>query len=100
MACDECRELNTHTFRTSDDLVHALRGASEEMERGVLSREPTEERRSIEQEAVDSMLEGGALPKAILYRFRCEICADRFTLVGDTTTGEGSWTREQGGSSP
>ena len=25
MACDECRELNSHTFRTADDLVHALR---------------------------------------------------------------------------
>ena len=97
MACDECRELNSHTFRTADDLVHALRLAGEEMERGVLSREATEERRSVEQEAVDSALEGGALPKAILYRFRCQICGDRFTLAGDTTSGEGSWTREENG---
>ena len=38
MSCEECRELTTHTFRSPEDLVHAVRLATEEMERGVLSR--------------------------------------------------------------
>ena len=95
-ACTECRELSTHAFRSPDDLIHALRVAAEEANRGVL--EPVEERRAqgvAESEALYSALEAGAMPGAVRYRFRCLVCGDRFTLEADMREGTGSWTREE-----
>jgi SAM-dependent methyltransferase len=94
MPCEECRDLTTHLFRCVDDLVNAVRLASEEVERGVLSREAARGRSAAEQEAVDSSLASGALPNRVHYRFRCEVCGDRFTLSADASSGEGGWTRE------
>ncbi len=94
MPCEECRELSTHTFRSADDLVHAVRLAAEETDRGVLSRIPGEPRSQMAQEAIDSSLASGALPSTVRYRFRCEVCGDTFMLYADTRTGEGGWTRE------
>jgi hypothetical protein len=94
MPCDECRELTTHAFRSQEDLVHAIRLAAEEVERGVLSREATKPMAPAEQEAMDSSLASGALPRNVLYRFRCEVCGDRFTLSADTASSQGGWTRE------
>ena len=80
MSCDECRDLSTHTFRSADDLIHALRLAAEEVNRGVLAR-----------------IEGGVSSRtaSVRYRFRCELCGDRFALTGDTSDGSGGWTREE-----
>jgi hypothetical protein len=97
MSCDECRELSTHAFRSTEDLVHALRLATEEMDRGVLCRLTTHSVSAPEQEALDSSLESGALPNSVLYRFRCAVCGDRFTLSADIGSGEGGWTREEAG---
>ena len=94
MSCEECRELSTHRFRSTDDLVHAVRLATEETDRGVLSRVSAERLPASAQEALDSSLGSGALPNSIRYRFRCEVCGDQFTLHADTTTGQGGWTRE------
>ncbi len=94
MPCEECRELTTHLFRNVDDLVHAVRLASEEVERGVLSRVAARATSSAAQEAIDSSLASGALPNRIQYRFRCEVCGDRFTLGANAESGEGGWTRE------
>ncbi len=94
MPCEECRELTTHLFRSVDDLVNAVRLASEEVERGVLSRLATRAISSAAQEAIDSSLASGALPTRILYRFRCEVCGDRFSLSANAENGEGGWTRE------
>ena len=96
MGCEECRELTTHTFRSPEDLVHAVRLATEEMERGVLSRVDSEALGPAAREALDSSLDSGALPGSLRYRFRCEICGDRFTLHADTSTGAGGWTRFAG----
>lgn len=96
MACEECRELATHAFRSAEDLVHAVRVAAEELDRGVLVREPAAPLGPAEQEAMDSSLASGALPNRLLYRFRCGLCGDRFTLSGDTTSGAGEWRREGG----
>ena len=95
MPCIECSELSTHAFRSPDDLIHALRLAAEEANRGVLA--PIEERASpgaAEQEAIYSALESGAMPGAVKYRFRCTTCGDRFTVAADMREGTGSWTRE------
>jgi hypothetical protein len=95
MACDECRDLGSHEFRSPDDLIHALRGAAEEANRGVLA--PIEEKPSpgaAEEEALYSALESGAMPRSLRYRFRCTTCGDRFTLSGDAVSGSGSWVRE------
>ena len=94
MSCAECGELSTHDFRSPDDLIHALRLAAEEANRGVL--EPIEERtpRAAEQEAIYSALDSGAMPGAVRYRFLCTTCGDRFTLAADMRDGTGSWTRE------
>src|SRR5258707_13991742 len=43
MSCEECRELSTHAFRSANDLIHALRLATEEVDRGVLRRVATGE---------------------------------------------------------
>lgn len=94
MSCDECRELTTHEFRSPDDLIHALRLAAQEMDRGVLSRVGAVAPGRAEQEALESSLSSGALPSTVRYRFRCEVCGDQFTLVGDTKAGGGGWTRE------
>jgi len=95
MPCTECSELSTHTFRSPDDLIHALGLAAEEANRGVLS--PIEEKASpgaAEAEAIYSALEAGALPRRIRYRFRCTSCGDCFSLTAEMTLGTGCWTRE------
>jgi hypothetical protein len=94
VACDECRALAAHAFRTVDDLVHAVRLAAEETDRGVLVRIETDPLSRAEREALDSSLASGALPGAIRYRFRCSVCGDTFSLTADTRTGEGAWARE------
>ena len=96
MACEECRELSTHAFRSPDDLIHALRVAAEEMNRGVLARIGEEfAPGTAEREALDSALASGASPDTVRYRFRCALCGDRFTLAADMRTGAGAWTREE-----
>jgi hypothetical protein len=92
-ACEECRDLQTHRFATGADLVHAVQTAASEMERGVLVREAMESRTAAEEDAVYSAMDAGATPTTILYRFRCSVCGDRFTLTGNTETGEGEWIR-------
>jgi hypothetical protein len=95
MPCDECRELSTHDFRTPDDLIHAVRLATEEMNRGVLCEVKAAIRGPAEEEAMASVISSGALPGTVHYRFRCQVCGDGFTLLADTDHGRGSWTREQ-----
>ena len=94
MSCEECRDLSSHAFRTPDDLINALRVAAEEMNRGVLARDDGVVLRDSEQEALESSLASGALPRAVTYRFRCNLCGDRFTLEADMETGAGGWARE------
>jgi len=94
MSCEECRELTSHAFRSAEDLIHAVRLAAEEVDRGVLCRVTAHRLASNEQEALDSSLASGALPNSVCYRFRCVVCGDRFALLGDTGSGLGSWTRE------
>ena len=94
MPCDECRELTTHAFRSIDDLVHAVRLAAEETDRGVLGRIAAEPLSQAAQEALDSSLASGALPGTIRYRFRCNVCGDTFTLHADARTGEDGWARD------
>jgi hypothetical protein len=94
--CEECRALSSHEFRTADDLINALRVAAEEMNRGVLARlDGVAAAGTAEREALDSALESGAVPDKVRYRFRCEVCGDRFSLAADMRTGEGRWTREE-----
>ena len=94
MSCDECRDLSTHTFRSADDLIHALRLGAEEVNRGVLSRVEAGVSSRSSDDALRSTLASGALPDLVRYRFRCNLCGDRFTLTGDTSDGSGGWTRE------
>ena len=97
MACDECRELSTHLFRSSDDLVYALRHASAEVERGVLTPLNTKEAKDLGDsgdEAMRSIREAHVLPDLVRYRFQCVVCGDRFELAADPSDGTGSWTRE------
>lgn len=94
MACDECRELNTHTFRSPADLLHALQVAAAEVDRGALRRLNIEDRDIPEQQAFDSFLAASALPETIKYQFQCAVCGDRFALFADTHDGGGGWTRE------
>lgn len=96
MPCEECRELTSHAFRSAEDLIHAVRLAAEEVDRGVLCRVMADRLAPHEQEALDSSLASGALPDSVCYRFRCVVCGDRFVLLGDTGSGLGSWTRENG----
>src|SRR5215217_1565892 len=96
MPCLECRDLSTHTFRSADDLIHALRLAAEEMNRGVLSRVEKEALSETTHDALQSALASGAMPEIVQYRFRCELCGDHFSLTGDTSGGHGGWTRERG----
>ena len=94
MPCEECRELSTHAFRSPEDLIHAVRLAAEEVDRGVLTRLRERSPGLAAQEALESSLASGALPGALRYRFRCEVCGEMFTLAADTTEGSGSWTRD------
>jgi hypothetical protein len=91
--CDECRDLASHAFRSPDDLINALRVAAEEMNRGVLARDDGVVLRESEQQALESSIASGAMPRRVAYRFRCNLCGDRFVLEGDMGTGEGAWTR-------
>ena len=91
--CEECRSLGTHRFRTADDLLHAFQTAAAEVDRGVLRRIDARTLEPAEQAAMDSVLEAGALPGALRYRFECALCGDRFELEGDPATGAGGWTR-------
>ena len=95
MTCEECRELHTHEFRSSDDLLHALQVAAMEVDRGVLARIGREALTVSEQEALDSALVSEALPGSVRYRFQCNVCGDRFELYADTWQGRGGWTREE-----
>ena len=95
MACEECASLATHAFRSPDDLIDALRVAAEEANRGVLEPVSTKAEPGVaEQEAVYSALEAGALPGAVLYRFRCRLCGDAFKLEADMREATGAWTRD------
>lgn len=100
MSCEECRELTSHSFRSAEDLIHAVRLASEEVDRGVLCRVTAHRFAPNEQEALESSLASGALPSSVRYQFRCVVCGDRFALSGDTSSGLGSWTRETGNDAP
>ncbi|HUP29390.1 MAG TPA: hypothetical protein VM122_04395 [Usitatibacter sp.] len=95
--CEECRELTSHSFRKPDDLVHAVRLAAEEVDRGVLARIEERQLTPAEQQALDSSIDSGAMPLALRIRFRCQVCGDQFTLQADTQTGTGAWTREEAG---
>ncbi len=94
MACDECRDLVAHAFRTPDDLIAAVRGAALEMDRGVLERVGGPQRSDSEDESLASMFASGALPATLDLRFRCTVCADAFTLHANTRDGSGGWGRE------
>jgi hypothetical protein len=94
MACEECRELTTHAFRSVDDLIHAVRLATEEVDRGVLAHVRPRQLEGAAQEALDSSLESGALPSSVTLKFQCNQCGDLFTLAGETASGAGGWTRE------
>ena len=93
MACDECRDLKTHAFRSAEHLVHAVQTAAYETERGVLRRVQPKEYTVREREAIDSAVHAGEVPGQIEYSFECTVCGDSFRLTGDTSTGEGSWVR-------
>ena len=93
MACDECRDLTTHAFRSQDDMVHAFQVAALEMDRGVLERVNPENREVREHEALRSAISAGAFPDSVVYRFKCSVCGDRFELDADMENGRGSWTR-------
>jgi hypothetical protein len=95
VACEECAALQTHEFRSFDDMVHAVQTAAGETERGVLRRLGTAgELRAHEQAAIDSAYSTGNVPGTIRYRFECTVCGDRFELVADTARGSGGWRRE------
>ena len=95
MTCEECRALQTHEFRSPDDLLHALQVAAAEVDRGVLARIQREALTVPEQEALESAFVSEALPDTVRYRFQCNVCGDRFELYADTYHGRGGWTREE-----
>lgn len=95
MSCEECRELQTHAFRSPDDLLHALRVAAAEADRGVLAPVRVEELRASEQEAMQSAFAASCVPQTLRYRFRCTVCGDLFELWADTSDGSGAWTRQE-----
>lgn len=95
MACDECSELNTHRFRSQEDLINALQVAAAEMDRGVLRQLQERGARPAEEEALQSAFAAGALPGLVTYRFLCALCGDRFRLTADTADGSGAWTRNE-----
>jgi len=93
VACDECRELHTHSFRSRSDLIHALQVAAAEVDRGALEQVRVVDHTIPEQEALRSAISAGALPDIVLYRFKCTVCGDGFELFADTHHGTGGWTR-------
>ncbi|HEY4999692.1 MAG TPA: hypothetical protein VII36_11135 [Usitatibacter sp.] len=95
MSCEECRELQTHEFRSPADLLHAVQVAAVEVDRGVLARLRVEKLTLPEHEALESIFETHALPATVRYRFECTVCGDRFELFADTAEGTGGWTREE-----
>ncbi len=95
MTCEECRDLQSHEFRSPTDLVHAFQVAAGELERGVLRRVNPETRTAREEAAVYSALDADSLPGTMRYRFECTVCGDRFELWGDSASGEGGWTRQE-----
>ena len=95
MTCEECRELQTHAFRSPADLVHAVQVAAAEVDRGVLVRVDREELTESERQAVDSILASEALPDNVRYRFKCTVCGDLFELLAETYSGSGGWTRKE-----
>lgn len=95
MSCEECRELQSHQFRSPDDLLHALQVAAAEVDRGVLGRVHVEELGTAEQEAMQSIFASRSLPGSVRYRFRCTVCGDLFELWADTSDGSGAWTRQE-----
>ena len=94
-SCEECRDLNTHAFRSPDDMLHALQVAAGEVDRGVLRRIDAEEPTLAEHEALASVFAANTLPELVRYRFQCTVCGDRFELLADTSRGTGGWTREE-----
>src|SRR5258708_8559764 len=84
LPCAECGELHTHRFRSPDDLLHAIRLATLEVDRGVLSRLLAEELSGAEHEALESAFATNALPGIVRYRFKSTVCGDRFELIADT----------------
>lgn len=95
MACEECRDLQTHEFGSSSDLLHALQVAAAEVDRGALRRLQAEVLTPYEREALQSSLASEALPGTVQYRFVCTVCGDRFELCADVAQGTGSWTRQE-----
>ena len=95
MTCEECSDLQTHTFRSPADMLHALQVAAIEVDRGVLIRVNREELTHAEQEALDSAIASEALPDSVRYRFKCTVCGDLFELCAETYLGKGSWTRQE-----
>ncbi len=95
MACEECRNLQTHEFGSSSDLLHALQVAASEVDRGALRRVHVGELTTYEREALQSSLASEALPGTVHYRFECTVCGDRFELCADVAQGTGSWTRQE-----
>src|SRR4051812_48751888 len=93
MPCEECRELNTHRFKSHTDLVNALQVAAGEVDRGVLAPDSRRDRTIPEEMAISSALQSGALPGVVRYRFKCTVCGDAFELAGDTAEGGGEWKR-------
>lgn len=94
MPCHECEPLNTHRFRSPDDLVHAFQVAAGELDRGVLERVEIRELTAAERGALYSAIDASALPSQAAYRFRCAVCGDRFLLSADLERGTGGWLRE------
>lgn len=95
MTCEECRELQTHAFRSPSDLIHALQVAAAEVDRGALVRIDPEELTAVEREAMESVFASEALPDHVRYRFKCSVCGDLFELHAETCRGSGGWTRRE-----
>jgi len=79
-ACDECRDLGSHAFRSADDMLHAVQVAAAEVDRGALRRIEARELTSPEEEALASAFASDALPGALGERGECTVCGDRFEL--------------------
>jgi hypothetical protein len=104
VTCEECRDLNTHQFRSPDDMVHAIQVAAVESERGVLKRleVPRDTARIRNDDPSDSnavrealaSVYASDLPEQVHYRFECTTCGDRFDLRADIAAGQGNWVRE------
>jgi hypothetical protein len=95
VSCDECRELQTHAFRSPADLLHALQVAAAEVDRGALIRLDRAELSDVERASLESAFASEALPDNIRYRFQCSICGDLFELHAETYHGKGGWTRQE-----